>query len=80
MPALDPDAELLAALTFTPEEQAERDAALVEMRRDADTLFEEVARNRTADDALLMQAACDGAAALEEMLRQSSSIPPLAGG
>lgn len=80
MTALDPAAELLAALTVSPEEQAERDAALVEMRRDADTLFEEVARNRADDDALLMQAACDGAAALEEMLRQSSSIPPPAGG
>ena len=80
MPALDPAAELLAALAFTPEEQAERDAALVEMRRDADTMLEQIARTRDADDALLMQAARDGADALQEMLRQNSSIPPLPGG
>ena len=80
MTALDPAAELLAALTVSPEEQAERDAALVEMRRDADTMLEQIARTRDADDALLMQAARDGADALEEMLRQSSSVPPLAGG
>jgi hypothetical protein len=66
MTALDPAAELLAAL--------------VAMREDADALFEEVARNRADDDALLMQVARDGADALVEMMRQSSSIPPLAGG
>lgn len=64
--ARDPDAELLAAL--------------VEMKRDADAMLEEIARNRDADDARLVEAACDGADALEEMLRQSSSIPPLPGG
>ena len=77
---LDPNAELVAAITFTPGEQAERDALLVEMKLDSDALFEEVARSRAADDALLMQAVRDGADALAEMLRQNSSIPPLPGG
>ena len=53
----------------TPEELAAFDALLVEMKLDSDALFEEVARNRDADDALLLQAARDGADALEEMLR-----------
>ena len=69
MPALDPDAELLAALTFTPEELAALDATLVEMKRDADAAFEELARNRDAADAQLVEMAREGAAALEETMR-----------
>ena len=80
LPGPHPDAELVAALTFTPEELAERDAMLVAMKRDADAMLEQIARNRDADDALLLQAVRDGADALAEMLRQNSSIPPLPGG
>ena len=49
MTALDPAAELLAAL--------------VEMKRDADAAFEEMARGRAAADARLLEAAREGAAA-----------------
>ena len=77
---LDPNAELVAALEGMREEQAGLDAMLVAMREDADTLFAEVARNRDADDARLVEMARDGADALQEMLRQNSSIPPLPGG
>ena len=69
MTARDPAAELLDALTVTPEELAALDAALVEMKRDADAAFEELARNRDAADAQLVEMAREGAAALEEMMR-----------
>ena len=76
----DPSATPPAFVPPTPEELAALDALLVEMKLDSDALFEEVARNRDADDARLFQAARDGADALEEMRRENSSIPPLAGG
>jgi len=69
MTAFDPAAELLDALTVTPEELAALDAALVEMKRDTDALLEELARNRDADDARLVELAREGADALEEMMR-----------
>ena len=53
----------------TPEELAALDAALVEMKRDADAAFEELARNRDAADAQLVEMAREGAAALEETMR-----------
>ena len=59
-----------AFVPHTPEELAALDAALVEMKRDADAAFEELARNRDAADAQLVEMAREGAAALEEMLRQ----------
>jgi hypothetical protein len=55
MTAFDPAAELLDAL--------------VEMKRDADALFGELARNRDADAARLMEMAREGADALKEMMR-----------
>ena len=65
----DPSATPPAFVPPTPEELAALDALRVEMKRDADALFEEVARNRDADDAQLVEMAREGAAALEEMLR-----------
>ena len=79
----DPSATPPAFVPHTPEELAALDAALVEMKRDADAAFEELARNRDAADAQLVEMAREGAAALEAYLREqvaNSSIPPLAGG
>lgn len=58
-----------AFVPHTPEELAALDAALVEMKRDADAAFEELARNRDAADAQLVELAREGAAALEETMR-----------
>ena len=58
-----------AFVPHTPEELAALDAALVEMKRDADAAFEELARNRDAADAQLVEMAREGAAALEETMR-----------
>ena len=56
MTAFDPAAELLDAL--------------VEMKRDADALFGELARNRDADAARLMEMAREGADALDAYLQE----------
>ena len=61
----DPSATPPAFVPQTPEELA----ALVEMKRDADAAFEELARNRDAADAQLVEMAREGAAALEETMR-----------
>ena len=58
-----------AFVPHTPEELAALDAALVEMKRDADAAFEELARYRDAADAQLVEMAREGAAALEETMR-----------
>ena len=50
----DPSATPPAFVPPAPEELAALDALLVEMKRDADALFEEVARNRDADVAQLV--------------------------